>query len=506
MTLNGHETYEPIIGLEVHCQLQTEAKLFSPEPATSGAAPNTHVDPVSLGHPGTLPVLNERALELALRLGLATDCQIARRSAFARKHYFYPDLPKGYQITQHDDPLCYDGRLEIALGEDRAGTNGSAEAVRTRTVGLRRVHLEEDAGKSIHDRERGASLLDFNRCGVPLVEVVTEPDLRAPYEARLFLKELRQLARYLRVCDGHMETGALRCDANISLRRRGGPPHGAKVELKNLNSFRHVERALAYEVARQERVLESGGPVAPETRRWDARAQETRVLRTKETAPDYRYFPEPDLPPLTIGEDRLAKVRAALPEMPEARRRRLAEEMDLPPYDAAVLTQDRVLADYFEAVVDALYKFTGGGNTKRQAKAASNFVMGEVLRALNERSLAGAGALPASPKQTAKLIYLRLEEDLDADAAHKVFGAVLDGASGDPEKIARDQGLLQVDDREDLAPVVDRILGRHSKNVHRYRSGKKSLIGFFIGEVRAEFDDAAPDPKLVREMLKDRLD
>ncbi|PSQ84217.1 MAG: Asp-tRNA(Asn)/Glu-tRNA(Gln) amidotransferase GatCAB subunit B [Bacteroidetes bacterium QS_7_67_15] len=478
MSPDGYERIEPVIGLEVHCQLRTEAKLFSSAPAQPDAGdgangnqrerPNTRTQPFDLGHPGTLPVLNERALVLALRLGLATGCRVAQRSSFSRKHYFYPDLAKGYQI--------------------------------------RRLNLEEDAGKSLHSRKRRATRVDYNRAGAALVELVTEPDLRSPHEAARFMKKIRRLVRYLGVSDGRMEAGSLRCDANVSLRERGGDALGARVEIKNLNSFRHLERALRFEAARQARRIENGASVPPETRRWDEEAEQTRLLRKKETAPDYRYLPEPDLPPVVVGEELLDRVRASMPEQPEERKARFVEDIGLPERAAALLTEDRALADFYEDAVSRLYKLTGGGNTRRQARRAAHFLLNEGRRALAEHR-APIDALPVEPTDAAEVVYLILEDDLDESAARKVFAALLAGRDDDPETIAREEELLQVAGRDELKPIVEKTLDRHSKNVHRYKSGKKSLIGFFIGEVRSAFDEeGAPDPKLIREMIEDRLD
>ncbi len=500
----AYEQYEPVIGLEVHCQLLTEAKAFSPEPAAYGAAPNTHVDPVSLGHPGTLPVLNERVVESALRLGLATRCRIAERAVFARKHYFYPDLPKGYQISQYDTPLCYDGFVEVLLENEGASSgDGHAPDRQMKRIRLRRIHLEEDAGKSVHDADPTATLLDYNRCGVPLVEVVTEPDLRAPHEAYLFLQTVRQLVRYLRICDGNMEEGSLRCDANVSVRPRGRDALGTKTELKNMNSLKSVERALEYEIARQMALLERGEAVTHETRLWDADAHETRPMRAKEEAHDYRYFPDPDLAPITVTEERLKEIQADLPEMPAARRARFQEDLGLPPYDAGVLTEERAVADYFEATLDALFKHTKGGNTRRQAKAASNVIMTDVLRAVKERAVE-MERFPIEPERLAALVYLRLKDDISSSGAQEVFEAMLDSEKA-PEEIAKERNLMQVSDAGALEPVIENVLQTHDKNVRKYLDGKKGLIGFFIGQVMADFD-GAPDPKLVRKLLREKLD
>jgi aspartyl-tRNA(Asn)/glutamyl-tRNA(Gln) amidotransferase subunit B len=510
MSPDEYERTEPIIGLEVHCQLRTEAKLFSAAPAegASGEAANTRTAPLDLGHPGTLPVVNEKAVELALRLASVTGCRVAERSTFARKHYFYPDLAKGYQITQRADPLCYDGQVDVpADAAAEAPTVRPDGRPRARPVRIRRLHLEEDAAKLVH--EDGATKADFNRAGVPLVELVTEPDLRSPREAALFLKKIRRQVRYLGVSDGRMEAGSLRCDANVSLRRRGGGALGGRVEIKNLNSFRHLERALRYEAARQARRVERGAAVEPETRRWDEDAEKTRPLRDKETTLDYRYLPEPDLPPLVVDEAMLKNVRASMPERPGERKKRFVENIGLPERAAALLTEDRALADFYEETVSRLYKLTGGGNTRRQAERAAHFLLNEGRRVLSEQGVP-IDALPVRPQQMAELVYMLLEDDLPgARAAAEVFEALLAGEGDDPEQIARDNDLLQIGGgREELAPLVERTLERHSKNVHRYKSGKTELIHSFVGEVRSAFEEeheGTPDPKLIREMIEERL-
>ena len=508
-----HEPYEPVIGLEVHCQLLTDSKAFSPESAAFGAEPNTRVDPVSLGHPGTLPVLNEHVVEYTLRMGLATHCQIAPRSVFARKHYFYPDLPKGYQISQYATPICYGGYVEIELEEtdvlpgdilptDVQGGDGQ-DVPLARRIGLTRIHMEEDAGKSLHDQDPYATLLDYNRCGVPLIEIVSEPDLRSPREAYLYLQKIRQTVRYLGICDGNMEEGSLRCDANVSIRRRGDTELGTKTEVKNMNSFRNVERALEYEIARQIALVEHGGEVVQETLLWDANALETRPMRSKEEAHDYRYFPDPDLAPIVVGEELLAKVQAELPEMPDKRRARFESELGLPAYDAALLTEERALADYFEAARSALFKHTKGGDTHAQAKAVSNMVMTDVRRALNERAIRMED-FPIEPERLAGLVYLRLENRISSSGAQELFEAMLEDRAA-PEEIAQKRNLLQVSDEGALRPVVDSVVQKHTKQMKTYLGGKDSVIGFFIGQVMRGFE-GSPDPKLVKKLLKERLE
>ena len=496
----AYERYEPVIGLEVHIQLQTNAKIFSPDAAAYGAAPNTQVDPISLGHPGTLPVLNEKVVKHALRLGVATHCSFADRSVFARKHYFYPDLPKGYQISQYDTPICYDGYVEIFPDQDEEAPASSPDS---RRVGLTRIHMEEDAGKSIHDPD-GSTRLDYNRCGVPLLELVTEPDLRSPREAYLFLERLRQLVRYLGISDGNMEEGSLRCDANVSVRPRGREAFGTRTELKNMNSMRHVEQALDYEITRQIAAEERGDDIAQQTLLWDADSGTTRPMRSKEEAHDYRYLPDPDLVEVQIEDDMIEQVRADLPELPRARQKRFVEEIGLPRYDAGVLTEERAVADYFEETLRHLYKRTKGGDTDAQAKAVSNFVMTEVMRVLNERDLE-VDALSVTPERLAQLVYLRLEDKVNSNGAQEVFEAMLEEPEKSAGRIADERDLIQVTDRGAIAPVVDDVLDDNPGKVETYLGGKEGLLGFFIGQVMQRFD-GSPDPELVRSLLREKLD
>jgi len=479
--------YEVVVGLEVHAQLLTETKAFSPESAAFGAAPNTHVDPVSLGHPGTLPVLNDAVVRFTIRMGLATHCTIAERSEFARKHYFYPDLPKGYQISQYDQPICHDGYVEVEVDGKR------------KRIGLNRIHMEEDAGKSVHDRDPTASLVDYNRCGVPLIEIVSEPDIRSAEEAGAYLRAIRQTVRYLGVCDGNMEEGSLRCDANVSVRPRGHDAFGTKAEVKNLNSIRNVERAIAFEAKRQVRLIESGEKVVQETRLWDADALVTRPMRSKEEAHDYRYFPDPDLAPVVVTDDLLDEIRQSQPELPEARRRRYAEAFGLPAYDAELLTDDRATADYFEAALGAL----SDAPSEDETKAVSNFVMGDVLRVANERGV-DLAAFPVEPERLAALIRMRLDDRIGSSAASEIFDALVE-RDASPVEIAEERNLLQVSDTGALEPVVEAVLAEHPDNVREYLGGKQKLIGFFIGQVMQAFP-GTPDPKLVRELLQVKLE
>lgn len=482
MRLHG---FVPVIGLEIHVQLATRTKLFCGDLAAFGGTPNSRVCPVCLGLPGALPVVNARAVGLAVRTALALHCRVHGASVFARKHYFYPDLPKGYQITQYDRPLATDGWLDI---DDEAPHEGSATPQRVR---IRRVHLEEDAGKSVHDRIPGRTAVDHNRAGVPLVEIVTEPDLTGPAHARRFLDTLKRLLRHLEVSDCDMEKGSLRVDANLSLRRPGGPA-GEKTEVKNLNSFAGVERALTWEAERQAGILAGRGRVAPETLLWDDARGEARGRRSKEQAHDYRYLPEPDLPPLVLAPGEVDAARAALPEPPRARARRFRDGLGLPAYDAGVLTASRALADYFEAVAGAL----------GDAKLASNWVMTEVLTWLN-RSGGGVDALPVPPQGLAELIDMVRRGRLSRAMARDVFRRMADtGESADA--IVAAEGLSQVSDPGALEACIDRVIARHPDEAARLRAGETRLMGFFMGRVMAATDGRA-DPRLAARLLRARL-
>ncbi|NNE69973.1 MAG: Asp-tRNA(Asn)/Glu-tRNA(Gln) amidotransferase subunit GatB [Rhodothermales bacterium] len=481
-------SWEAVIGLEVHCQLQTESKAFSPDSARFGAGPNRHVDPISLGHPGTLPVLNERVVHYTLRMGLATECSIAPRSVLARKHYFYPDLPKGYQISQYETPICSDGRIVVTI--DQGPDEGTQHE-----IGITRIHIEEDAGKSIHDQDPTASLLDYNRCGVPLIEIVSEPDLRTPRQAYLYLRRIRQLVRYLGICDGNMEEGSLRCDANISIRPVGQTTLGTKTEVKNMNSFRNVERALEHEIARQTALLEAGGEVVQETLLWDVDKGRTRSMRSKEEAHDYRYFPDPDLCPIVVTEAMLDETRGQLPELPEARVNRYTTAWGIPEYNASVLTEERATADYFEAVVGHLTDPAG-------AVIASNVIMTDGLRVAGERGIE-FDAFPLEAKRLAGLVDLRAKDKLSSTAFQQLFEVMLDDGR-EAGTLAAEMNLLQESDASSLVPYVDEVFAAHPGHVEQYRSGKTGVIGFFIGQVMRKYP-GSPDPKLVRELFVERL-
>ncbi|HEX6940171.1 MAG TPA: Asp-tRNA(Asn)/Glu-tRNA(Gln) amidotransferase subunit GatB [Longimicrobiales bacterium] len=476
--------YEPVIGLEIHVQLKTATKMFCGNSAEFGAEPNTHVCPVCLGLPGALPVVNRRAVELGVRAALGLNCTVHETSVFARKNYFYPDLPKGYQITQYDRPLATGGWLAAPAGEG-AGT----EPARVR---IRRIHLEEDAGKSLHDRFPGATAVDLNRAGVPLIEIVTEPDLTSPAHARAFLTRLKQVLEYLEVSDCDMEKGSLRVDANVSVRPAGSDRLGTKTEVKNMNSFANVERALNYEIERQSRVLESGGAVEHQTLLWDAARGEARPMRSKEESHDYRYFPEPDLPPLVLERDAIEAIRAGLPELPDARERRFREQYGLPAYDAGVLTATREVADYFEAVARAA----------GDAKAASNWIMTEVLAWSNQRQCTIAD-FPVAPEHLAQLIGLVADGTVSSSLGRQVFARMTETRKP-PAVIVEEEGLAQVRDTGRLEAWADEVVAAHPAEVERYRAGEQKLIGFFMGQLMRKSGGKA-DPRQATEILRRKL-
>jgi aspartyl-tRNA(Asn)/glutamyl-tRNA(Gln) amidotransferase subunit B len=476
--------YEAVIGLEVHAEMLTASKIFCACSAEFGAPPNENTCPVCLGLPGSLPVLNRRAVEFAIKAGLATGCRIAAESRWARKNYFYPDLPKGYQISQYELPICIGGHIDVEVDGRRL------------SVGLTRIHMEEDTGKNIHDQHGDASLVDYNRSGVPLLEIVSEPDMRSPAEAAAYLRRLRAILQYLEVCDGNMEEGSFRCDANVSVREHGASELGTKVEIKNMNSFRNVERALEYEIARQIEVLRSGGRLIQETRLWDAERQVTRGMRSKEHAHDYRYFPEPDLLPLHVGAEWVDEVRRTLPELPEARCRRFVTEYGLPAYDAEVLTARKDLADYYEAAV----------GTHPNPKAISNWVMGDLLRVVRERKLDDALVIrdwPVPPDHLAALVRLIDGAEISGRIAKPVFEEMLTSRAH-PAEIVREKGWSQVTDDDAILAAIDAVLAANPDKVADYRGGKEKLFGFFVGQAMRATQGKA-NPQKLNELLKQKL-
>jgi aspartyl-tRNA(Asn)/glutamyl-tRNA(Gln) amidotransferase subunit B len=481
MSTISNDKYEAVIGLEVHAQLLTESKAFAAVSSEYGGAPNSQVTPLCLGHPGTLPVLNENLVRYTIKMGLATNCKIAEKSIFARKNYFYPDLPKGYQISQYETPICYDGYVHIELDDYE------------KTIGLTRIHMEEDAGKSIHDQDPYHTLVDLNRAGTPLIEIVSEPDLRTPQEAYEYLRKIRQIVQYLEICDGNMEEGSLRCDANVSIRPRGQKEFGTRTELKNMNSFRNVERAITYEIERQIELVESGGEVVQQTLLWDPNKLETRQMRSKEEAHDYRYFPEPDLPPIIVTKEMLSEVEQELPELPDVRFERFVNELGLNKDDAAILTENRPLADYYEEALSIL----------NEPKALSNVILTEVLRVLNDRSITIKEFSVSAPRLT-ELISLKLGDKINSSAMQTIFNQMLENGKSATE-LAQELNLIQVSDSGFIEPIIDDIIESHPDEVARYKDGKKALIGFFIGQVMKKSKGKA-NPKQVRELVSEKLE
>jgi aspartyl-tRNA(Asn)/glutamyl-tRNA(Gln) amidotransferase subunit B len=481
--------YESVIGLEVHVQLKTQSKLFCACPAEFGAEPNSQMCPVCCGHPGVLPVLNRRAVEGLVRAALALNCRINPRSIFARKQYFYPDLPKGYQISQFELPLAEGGHLDVPSEEGN------------RRVRIHRIHLEEDAGKLLHaigSRALEYSLVDLNRAGVPLMEIVSEPDLRTAEEASAYLSSLRNILRYVGVSDCDMEKGSMRCDANVSLRPAGSETLGTKAEIKNMNSFRSVRDAIAHEIERQKALLDAGGRVVQETRLWDQAKQTTQTMRSKEEAHDYRYFPEPDLVPVEIGEDLLRAFRSSLPELPEARAKRYAGDLGLTDYDAGVLTSEKALADYFEA---ALAGFDGSAR-KAAAKPLVNWITTELLGRLNAAKK-GIGESPVPAGRLAALVKLVQGGTLSGKAAKDVFEEMFE-KGGDPETIVKDKGLVQVEDPSQIAAWVEEVLAANAKIVGDVRGGNERAIGSLVGAVMKKSAGRA-NPQTVNRILKEKL-
>ncbi len=474
--------WEAVIGLEIHAQLATKSKIFSGASTAYGAEPNTQACAVDLGFPGVLPVLNGEAVRMACMFGLAVEAEIARRSVFARKNYFYPDLPKGYQISQYELPIVGKGRLSIEL-ED-----GS-----TKVIGITRAHLEEDAGKSLHEDFHGMTGIDLNRAGTPLLEIVSEPDLRSAKEAVAYMKKLHMLVRYLEICDGNMQEGSFRCDANVSVRPKGESRFGTRTEIKNINSFRFVERAIDYEIERQIELLEEGGKVVQETRLYDAAKGETRPMRSKEEAMDYRYFPDPDLLPLELDEGWLDEIQATLPELPDAKRERFMYEYGLTAYDASVLTASRELADFYEAVE----KYSGG-----EAKLAANWVMGDFSAALNRDNLEIV-ACPVNAEMLGRLIQRIADNTISGKIAKQVFEAMWEG-EGDPDAIIEKRGLKQITDSSAIEKAIDKVLAANPQQVEQYRAGKEKLIGFFVGQVMKATQGKA-NPAQLNELLRKKL-
>ena len=473
--------WESVIGLEIHVQLSTQTKIFSGAPTAYGAEPNRQASAIDLGMPGVLPVLNEQAVRYAVKLGLALGADIAPRSVFARKNYFYPDLPKGYQISQYDLPLIGSGQMDIELDD---GT--------TKRVGVTRAHLEEDAGKSLHEGFEAMSGIDLNRAGTPLLEIVSEPDLRSAKEAVAYMKKLHTIVRYLDICDGNMQEGSFRCDANVSVRPKGEREFGTRAELKNVNSFRFVERAINHEIERQIEIREDGGSIPQETRLYDADRNETRTMRTKEGADDYRYFPDPDLLPIEISPAFIDDVRSDMPELPDARKARFESEYGLSSYDAGVLTASRELADYYEAAAGAC----------DDPKLAANWVMDELSGALNKEGL-GITESPVSPQRLGGMIQRVTDGTISSKIAKDVFEAMWAG-EGDADTVIEAKGLKQVTDTSEIEAMVDEVIANNPDQVAEYQGGKDKLLGFFVGQVMKASGGKA-NPQQVNDILKQKL-
>lgn len=473
--------WEVVIGLELHAQLATETKIFSGAATAYGAEPNAQACAIDLGMPGVLPVLNERAVRYAIRLGLALDAEVAGRSVFARKNYFYPDLPKGYQISQYEIPVVGRGHLDIDLDD------GSVKR-----IGVTRAHLEEDAGKSLHEGFVGMSGIDLNRAGTPLLEIVSEPDLRSAREAVAYMKKMHSLVRYLEICDGNMQEGSFRCDANVSVRPAGTEQLGTRTEIKNLNSFRFVERAINFEIDRQIEVLEDGGEIVQETRLFDSDRGETRPMRSKEEANDYRYFPDPDLLPLEIDTALITAVRAEIPELPDIRRQRFVEQYQLSSYDAGVLTASRELADFYEVVA-----------ASADAKLAANWVMGDFSAALNKTGLELA-ASPVSAEALGGLVSRISDDTISGKIAKEVFEAMWETGQA-ADTIIAERGLEQVTDAGAIEAIIDEVIAANPGQLEQYRAGKTKLMGFFVGQTM-KMSGGKANPQQVNDILKRKLD
>lgn len=470
--------FEAVIGLEVHAQLLTDTKIFCSCSTKFGNPANTNVCPVCLGHPGVLPVLNKKVVEHTILMGLATNCKINKKSVFARKNYFYPDLPKGYQISQFELPICENGYVQI-------------ETVKEKRVGITRIHMEEDAGKSIHDQGFD-TLVDVNRCGVPLIEIVSEPDISNGEEAYQYLTNLKQILTYLDICDGNMEEGSLRCDANISIRHKGSSKLGTRTEVKNMNSFKNVQNAIDYEIDRQISLVEDGGEVVQQTLLWNAEQNKATSMRGKEEAHDYRYFPDPDLMPVIVNQDWESTILSKMPELPQKRKKRFINELKLPVYDAEVLTSQKDIADYYEKVL----------KETSETKIASNWVMGEVLKIIKEQKLNFTN-FPVLPENLGKLINLITTNKISSKIAKDVFLIMLED-SRDPEIIVKEKNLIQITDTSAIESAIDSVIKNNSAQVEEFKSGKEKVIGFFVGQVMKETKGKA-NPQIVNKILREKM-
>jgi len=482
MTQEQRDKYEVVIGLEVHAQLLTKTKAYSSDINAYGAAPNTHTSPITLGHPGTLPVMNKKSIEYAIKLGISLNCKIENHQYFARKNYFYPDLPKGYQITQDKTPICTDGFINLK----------SKEGEPTR-IGITRIHMEEDAGKSIHDVDVYDTLVDLNRAGTPLLEIVTEPDMRNSKEAHQYLSEIRKLVRYLEICDGNMEEGSMRCDANVSVRLKGQKELGTKVEVKNMNSIRNVQKAIEFEISRQIEVLESGGTLSQETRGFDALNGSTLSMRSKEAANDYRYFPEPDLQPLFVDENQINAVKAEMPPLPDDLYDKYTKDLNLSDYDAQNITETKAIALYFEDLISLTTNY----------KSAANWIMGDVKSYLNEKGIS-IESLPIKPEALAELIALIDQGKVSSTiASQKIFPEML-STNEASAKIAERMNLIQVSDESDLNEFIEKVISENPSEAVRFKNGEQQLIGFLMGKLM-RISRGKADPKIANALLRQKL-
>jgi aspartyl-tRNA(Asn)/glutamyl-tRNA(Gln) amidotransferase subunit B len=476
------EKYEAVIGLEVHAQLLTNSKAYSSDVNEYGSTPNSNISPVTLGHPGTLPVMNKKTVEYAIKLGLAMNCEIADYQFFARKNYFYPDLPKGYQITQDKTPICTNGFIDL-----------KSEDAKENRIGITRIHMEEDAGKSIHDVDIYDTLVDLNRAGTPLLEIVTEPDLRSSADAYQYLTEVRKLVRYLEICDGNMEEGSMRCDANISVRLKGATKLGTKVEVKNMNSIRNVQKAIEYEIIRQIEVLEAGGTLSQETRGFDALDNSTIAMRSKEAANDYRYFPEPDLQPLFVDEKQIAEIRSEMPALPKELFDKYVQEYKLTPYDANNLTDSKEIALFFEEII----------THNKNYKSAANWIMGDVKSYLNENGVQ-IDDFPIPARKISELINLIDDGKVSSTAAsQKIFPEMLKSQES-AQEIAERLNIIQVSNEGELAGFIDEVIRSNTSEVERYKNGEKQLVGFFMGQLM-KVSRGKADPKVANALLREKL-